>query len=454
MWIERLGRHPAAVADWLRAHPLAADALLAAVLTVVSLVVLAYASHDCRGGCRPGDAGAVSLVLLQTLPLVWRRRRPLAISLVVGVASAVYGASPYPDLGLAVAPGGLVALYTAAAWCSRRTALLIGAAVAVGVAVVMLLPVTDADVVDITLAALALATAWVLGDRARIQRAWTAELQDRAERLERERTGEARRAVAEERTRIARELHDVVAHHVSMMVVQAEAGPVVVERDPARAVGAFDSIAITGRRALVEMRRLLGVLREDGEATPSLAPQPGLAEVPALVEQVGRTGLAVELVIEGEPCPLPPGVDLSAYRIVQEALTNAVRHAGPGRARVLVRYREHDLELQVSDDGQGASAGPPGGSANPPGGSGGALSAPPGVPASPPGGSGGALSAPPGVPANPTGGSGGALSAPPVGQGLVGMRERVNLFGGELHAGPRPEGGFAVAARLPIGGGP
>jgi signal transduction histidine kinase len=401
MQIQRIGRGPAAVADWLRARPLVADALLAAVLTVVSLVVLVYASQDCRGRCRPGDGGAVSLVLLQTLPLAWRRRRPLAISLVVGAASAVYGAAPYPDLGLAIAPGGLVALYTAAAWCRRRTALLIGAAVAVGVAVVMLLPGTDADVVDVAVAALALVTAWVLGDRARIQRAWTAELQDRAARLERERASDARRAVAEERTRIARELHDVVAHHVSMMVVQAEAGPVVVERDPSRATGAFDSISVTGRQALVELRRLLGVLRGSGDAAPSLAPQPGLAEVPALVEQVGRTGLAVELVVEGEPCPLPAGVDLSAYRIVQEALTNAVRHAGPGRARVLVRYREHDLELQVTDDGNGTDA------------------------------------------AGPVG----------VGQGLVGMRERVNLFGGELHAGPRPGGGFAVAARLPIGGG-
>jgi signal transduction histidine kinase len=208
------------------------------------------------------------------------------------------------------------------------------------------------------------------------------------------------------------------------MVVQAEAGPVVAEREPARAAGVFDSIGATGRQALVEMRRLLAVLRGDGDATPSLAPQPGMDEVPALVEQVGRTGLAVELVVEGEPRALPVGVGLSAYRIVQEALTNAVRHAGPGRARVLVRYGEHDLELRVSNDGQGAPANPPGGS-----------------------GRGGAPDGR-GVPR-----SVGARSAPPVGQGLVGMRERVNLFGGELHAGPRPEGGFTVAARLPIGDG-
>jgi signal transduction histidine kinase len=419
MWIQSLRRRLDGVGDRLRAHPLAADALLAGLLVVVSLVVLAYMNRDCTGKCRPGDAGAVALVLLQTVPLAWRRRRPLATCVVAGVASALYGAAPYPDLGLSVPLGGLVALYTAAAWCSRRTSLLVGAAVVVGAATILALPTTNADVVDVALAALALVTAWGLGDRARIQRAWAAALQERAERLERERESDARRAVAEERTRIARELHDVVAHHVSMMVVQAEAGPVVVERDPSRAAGAFDSIAVTGRQALVEMRRLLGVLRGNGDSAPSLAPQPGLAEVPALVEQVGRTGLAVELVVEGEPCPLPAGVDLSAYRIVQEALTNAVRHAGPGHARVLVRYGEHDLELQVSDDGPGSPGGP-----NAPRPAGGAPD-------------------PPDRPGR----------TPPTGQGLVGMRERVNLFGGELHAGPRPEGGFAVAARLPIGGG-
>jgi signal transduction histidine kinase len=175
-----------------------------------------------------------------------------------------------------------------------------------------------------------------------------------------------------------------------------------VERDPVRAAGAFEAIAATGRQALVEMRRLLGVLRGDGQA-PSLAPQPGLDQVPSLVEQVGRAGLEVELVVEGEKAPLPAGVELSAYRIVQEALTNAVRHAGPGRARVLVRYGERDLELTVRDEGGGGAAAPAGG--------------------------------------------------PPTrsGQGLVGMRERVSLFGGELHAGPGPDGGFTVAARLPLG---
>jgi signal transduction histidine kinase len=391
--------------SWLRARTLLTDGLLAGLLAAFSLVALWYASRDCDEGCRPGDAAALSLVLAQTLPLVWRRRHPLTVSLVTGLATAAYGVTTYPDLAMPVPIGGVVGMYSVAAWGGRRAALVAGGVAATVVAVVMSLPRTDADVVDAAFVSLALAGAWILGDRARLQRAFTAELQERAGRLERERAGEARRAVAEERTRIARELHDVVAHHVSMMVVQAEAGPVAVERDPARAAGAFEAIAATGRQALVEMRRLLGVLRGDGDQAPSLAPQPGLDQVPSLVEQVGRAGLRVELVVEGEQGPLPAGVDLSAYRIVQEALTNAVKHGGPGRARVLVRYGERDLELQIRDDGPGP-AGPPAADGR--------------------------------RPARP-------------GQGLVGMRERVNLFGGELRAGPRPGGGFTVAARLPIG---
>jgi signal transduction histidine kinase len=387
---------------WLRARPLLADALLAGLLAAFSLVALVYANGDCDGACRPGGTAATGLILAQTLPLAWRRRHPLAVSLVTGLATAGYGLAPYPDLAMPVPVGGLVGMYSVAAWGSRRAALVAGGVAAAVVAVVMSLPRTDADLVDAAFASLGLAGAWVLGDRARVQRALAAELSDRAVRLEREREGEARRAVASERARIARELHDVVAHHVSMMVVQAEAGPLAVERDPARAAGAFAAIAATGRQALVEMRRLLGVLRGDGQA-PSLAPQPGLDQVPSLVEQVGRAGLEVELVVEGEKAPLPAGVELSAYRIVQEALTNAVRHAGPGRARVLVRYGERDLELTVRDEGGGGGAAPAGG--------------------------------------------------PPTrsGQGLVGMRERVSLFGGELHAGPGPDGGFTVAARLPLG---
>ena len=389
---------------WLRARPLLADGLLAGLLAAVSLIALAYAWRECDRDCDAGGA-AVVLVLATTLPLVWRRRRPLAVGLTTGLATAVYGFAHYPDLAMPIAIGGVVGMYSVAAWGGRRAALLAGGVAVVAVAAVMTLPRTDADVVDAAFVSLSLAGAWVLGDRARVQRALAGELQERAMRLERDRAEEARRAVAAERARIARELHDVVAHHVSMMVVQAEAGPVVSERDPARAANAFDAIAATGRQALVELRRLLGVLRGDGDgdAAPSLAPQPGLAQVPSLVEQVGRAGLRVELMVEGSEAPLPAGVDLSAYRIVQEALTNALRHGGAGRARVVVRYGEHDLELQVTDEGRGNGS-------------------------------------------PPVGRSQGAQ-----GRGLLGMKERVALFGGELHAGPASNGGFTVDARLPIG---
>jgi signal transduction histidine kinase len=406
--------------EWLRARPLLADALLAVLLAAVSMVALAYAWRDCDRDCDPGGV-AVVLVLATTLPLVWRRRRPLAVGFATGLATAVYGFAHYPDLAMPIAIGGVVGMYSVAAWGGRRAALLAGGVAVVVLAVVMTLPRADADVVDAAFVSLSLAGAWVLGDRARVQRALAAELQERAVRLERDRDEDARRAVASERARIARELHDVVAHHVSMMVVQAEAGPVAVATEPARAAGAFEAIAATGRQALVEMRRLLGVLRGDGDQAPSLAPQPGLAEVPSLVEQVGRAGLRVELVVEGAQVPLPAGVDLSAYRIVQEALTNAVKHGGPGRARVLVRYGEDALRLQVHNE-----------AADPPAARNGVE--------------------PPSAAAGPF-----RPAASPLGDrqvrrsGLVGMRERVHLFGGELHAGPGPDGGFTVDARLPIG---
>jgi signal transduction histidine kinase len=318
----------------------------------------------------------------------------------------------------------VVGMYSVAAWGSRRAALLAGGVAVVVVVVVLTLPRSDADVVDAAFVSLALAGAWVLGDRARVQRALTAELQERAVRLERERAEEARRAVATERARIARELHDVVAHHVSMMVVQAEAGPVAVERDPARAAGAFEAIAATGRQALVEMRRLLGVLRGDGdgEGTASLAPQPGLADVRSLVEQVGRTGLRVELVVEGTQAPLPAGVDLSAYRIVQEALTNVVKHSGSSRARIRVRYGADDLRLEIRDEGPAGN------------------------------GDGNGLGSASGRrPRDADPQLRGSADRQDRRSGLVGMRERVGLFGGELTVGPGPDGGFTVAARLPIG---
>jgi len=208
-----------------------------------------------------------------------------------------------------------------------------------------------------------------------------------------------RRAVAAERASIARELHDVIAHNVSVMVVQAGANRVNPPAGPAAATQAFASIEATGRQALSETRRLLGLMRRDGERQ-SPAPQPGLEHLTALAEQVRKAGLPVTVLVRGDPRPLPAGLNLSAYRIIQEALTNVLKHAGPAATEVLVRYLDRELQIQVTDHG------PP------------ALRAP--------------------------GGRKGS------GHGLIGMRERVALYGGQLEVGPLPSGGFRVRACLPL----
>ena len=242
------------------------------------------------------------------------------------------------------------------------------------------------------------ATVWLIGDNLQTRRANVAALRERAERAEQTRAAEAQRAVAEERTRIARELHDVVAHSMSVMLVQTGAARRVLDTDPAQATAALEAVEATGRDAMKEMRRLLGVLRED-TAPSTLAPQPSLDGLEALAQQFTEAGLDVTLEVEGTERTLPAGVELSAYRIVQEALTNALKHAGPGVSVVVkVRAAGDDLEVQVVDDGRGAAA--------------------------------------------QGNGSGG--------HGVLGMRERADVCGGELVAGPRAGGGFEVRARLPV----
>jgi len=334
--------------------------------------------------------------MVAVLALAMRRRFALVSAAVVATALGVewllFGA---PE-GFGVFATLVLAGYSVGANAERSRALVgLGALVAAGIIWSARDPTQTSlnDHVGASAWMSPVVIAWLVG-------AYMRELRERASRAEHEREERAAAAVASERARIARELHDIVAHNVSVMVVQAEAADEMLERDkPDRARTPIRQIEETGRAALVDMRRLLGILRE-GDSRPVFAPQPGIANLELLLAKVRESGLPVELEVRGEPEPLPPGVDLSAYRIVQEALTNTLKYAGPARARVLVRFAPGTLELEVVDDGAGA---------------------------------------------DDNGANGG--------HGLVGMRERVSLFGGELEAGPGPQGGYRVRARLPLGAG-
>lgn len=370
------------------------DPLLAVAVLALSLQPLLREVDNCL--CEPPPAWAYALVAAQCAPLVVRRRWPFVASLVVGLLTAAYGLTDLPDPAIPYA--GVVAFYTVAAHASRLQARAAAGIAAVVIAVVFVIDWGAADLEDLAVIVLVFATAWLLGDGARTRRERAAELEERAATLERSRAAEAEAAVVAERNRIARDMHDVVAHHVSTMVVLAEAGPVAVGRDSVAATAAFDQIGTAGKQALAEMRRLLGVLRADAEAP--LTPQPGAEAIPDLVEGVRAAGMDVHLAVTGDPSDLPGAVDTSAYRLVQEALTNALRHAGPAHVRVEVRYAPDGLEVSVVDDGLG----------------------------------------------------GGPLPDQGAGHGLTAMAERVAYVGGSLDVGPRPEGGWAVRAHLPTAG--
>ena len=383
----------------LKEHPLLADSLLAGLLLVVVLLSITGGDTSAHGVTyRDANALAVILGVLSAVPVAWRRRTPLPALVVVGVATVAYEALGFPESATAV--GVMICLYSVAAHCDRRRSIIGAVYTTIGTLVVFFTARWGVNPGNIVSNVVIFGTAWILGDNLRNRRAYLASLEDRAARLEREQVEQAHHAVADERARIARELHDVVAHNVSVMVVQAGAARRMTERDPARARDALTSVEAIGRQALDEMRRLLGVLRTEDEATEERSPQPSVSQLDSLVAHVREAGLPVEVVVEGEPRPLMSGVDMSAYRIVQEALTNSLKHAGPAHARVMLRWGEHDLRLEVVDDGRGLAADAP-------------VS------------------------------NGG-------GHGLVGMRERVALFGGELQAGPRKGGGYVVSARLPL----
>jgi len=387
------------IGAWRGLPPIASDLLLTVAVTALSLGALAGPPDRPQG---PVSWPAITLTLAGTLPLVARRCYTVTVCAVVAVAEALFlvtGPLPSPGSGLGLA----VALYTLASRTDRRVSLRI-AGLSAGVnALVLLVGVAlgrAASVIELFGVTALVVGSWSLGENVRTRRAYLAQVEERARRLEAEREENVRRAAQDERARIARELHDVVAHHVSAIAVQASVGAAIAARQPERAREALTFIQETSRQALAEMRALLNVLHNGEEVAAARAPQPSLAQVAQLVGQSRAAGLSVTLKVEGAVRPLPEALDLSAYRIVQEALTNSLKHAGPSQACVRVRYAPDALELEISDTGRGAAP-----------------------------------------PARVDG----------AGRGLIGMRERVALFGGALDAGPASNHGFRVRARLPLG---
>jgi signal transduction histidine kinase len=369
-----------------RLPPLAVDAAIAVVVGLVTVVSVLVEDRNDHGVSL--TAAGVALLVVQCVPLVWRRRAPLAVMLVVVAAGVAYGIAELPDPAVMFAPA--LAVYTLAAHCPRSVTVPWGIA-GVVVGVVALAVSRDADAADVAVNYFVFVTAWVAGDTVRSQR-------ERVALIDAQRDEEARRAVADERVRIARDLHDVVAHHLSVIVVQAEAAQEVLAARPDRAGEAMATVADTARSALGELRRVLGVLRSEGDG--GRAPQPDLDAVEDLVASVRQAGLTVAVRTEGEPRAVGGVVGVAAYRVVQEALTNVLRHAAACRAEVALDYGPDALVVTVSDDGRG--------------------------------------------------GTGASGPDRPAGHGLAGMRERVTILGGSLDAGPRAEGGFAVRARLPL----
>ncbi len=336
------------------------------------------------------------LALGLTVPLLLRRRFPVSVPLLVWAVAVVdsYATPRAVDDSFVFFAVGWFTLWSSGANADRRRALgLLGAAWAATAIVVANLP--DTGPADWLWFNAIGALAWVAGVGLRRRTEHAARLEERAVQLEQRREEAARVAVAEERARIARELHDVVAHSVSVMTVQASGVRRLLRPEQEREREALEEVERTGRQALAEMRRLLGVLRAS-EGAAALEPQPGLAQVESLLERARAAGLPVELSVEGERRQLSPGVDLSAYRIVQEGLTNALKHARDGRAEVRLRYRGERLEVEIASDG------------------------------------------------TPVSGADGG------GHGLVGMRERALVCGGTLEASPQADGGFLVRATLPV----
>ncbi|UQA93930.1 sensor histidine kinase [Streptomyces halobius] len=389
--------------DFLRRHPTGVDTFWALLLLGFSGLSVASDVEDVN------QAVAASLTVGLCLAVALRRKAPvkmLLLTLAIGVGQVIFNILPlFANLAMFVIAYTVASSPAVPRWASRSA--LAGALVGPTLALWRMWTLTMGRdlLMGAALVTLPLVLAWVLGDSVRTRRAYWAQLEEKADRLEKEREAQSRIAVAAERARIARELHDVVAHNVSVMVVQADGAAYVLDAAPDQARQALQTISGTGRQALAEMRRLLGVLRtgeqpEGGEYVP----QPGVEQLADLVDQVRGAGLPVDFRVEGEPRPLPSSVELTAYRIVQEALTNTRKHGGPDvGATVRLSYKDDELDVLVEDDGRGAE--------------------------------------------HERYEAGGADG---LGHGLIGMRERVGMVGGSLDAGPRQGGGFRIGAVLPL----
>jgi signal transduction histidine kinase len=370
------------------------DALVVAAIGI-SLTGLALSHGEENGPAGPLWFDVIAVLVIFG-PLFFRRHFPFGAPAAVGVAAVL---TSFVDERLVpfdffIFLAGCAAVFLVGL-LRVRTRAVAGLVVAVGVVALVVYrdPLSNLDAFVVT--SIIFGIIWTIAFAVGRKFEEASEAEERALRAEREREERARGAVTEERARIARELHDVVGHSVSVMTVQASAVRRLLRPEQEREREALLIVEQTGREALAEMRRMVGVLRRPEEA-PALAPQPSLEHLNRLVEQAREAGLPVELRVEGDPLPLPAGVDLTAYRLVQEGLTNALKHAQAERAVVIVRYDGESLEVTVSDDGRGTGSDDGGG------------------------------------------------------HGLVGMRERVAVYGGWLEAGPRPEGGYRLSARLPV----
>ena len=376
------------------------DALIAAGTFTLALVSRLAIDPDIAAAfSRESDGFQLFLIILMTVPLVLRRVYPAPVFFVILAAWVVERALDYPEtLALTVL---IIAFYTIGAELSRRSSLRIG-----GITALFILGGTAIGVATLeTVTGISLVTTMIitvtpllLGREIHEQRGRVEELRERVERAERDRKEKARRAVADERTRIARELHDVVAHQMTVMTLHADGARRIADGSDPRVVKALETIGDAGHSAFTEMRQMVGLLRAPEEAYET-EPLPRLAEVEQLVEKVRAAGVPVDLEVEGDVRRLANGTELSAYRIVQESLTNSVRHGGPEvSAKVAIEYKKDHLDLLILDDGRGASA----------------------------------------------------ESGDEVGHGIVGMSERIGVLGGEFSAGPKTGGGYQVHAIIPI----